>query len=277
MELFLEIWDTVCCLLLCQIRHTFHLSLFRLSHVLPNSKAGAEIIGQNMRGGDSAALNVPRSEVPNLPGWQQSCHVLWIPKNYHPLRILRIHSSCACPFFNVIQWYQVFDFWRPLEAMIPGRRVEVPGPGHRMPGLERHHLGDLDDALGPMTSHDLSLLFKHFLTILEGIEGYNSISVLIKNVFWTGARPFLAFATSETSLMPQKFSRTQSMKESFSKKTSQLSFNLLPLVWSRHLMSTRHWVQDQVMVFVNRIASVIHSCVNEFFGNPNKNIGGRLR
>lgn len=27
------------------------------------------------------------------------------------------------------------------------------------------------------------------------------------------------------------------------------------------------------MVFVNRIASVIHSCVNEFFGNPNKNIG----
>eukprot|EP00435_Cladocopium_sp_Y103_P041386 s9_g11.t1 len=32
-------------------------------------------------------------------------------------------------------------------------------------------------------------------------------------------------------------------------------------------------VEDQVMVFVNRIASVIHSCVNEFFGNPNKNIG----
>ena len=62
--------------------------------------------------------------------------------------------------------------------------MEVPGPGHRMPGqLERHHLGDLDDALGPMTSHDLSLLFKHFLTILEGIEGYNSISVVIKNVF----------------------------------------------------------------------------------------------
>ena len=30
------------------------------------------------------------------------------------------------------------------------------------------------------------------------------------------------------------------------------------------------------MVFVNRIASVIHSCVNEFFGNPNKNIGAEL-
>ncbi|CAE8620397.1 unnamed protein product, partial [Polarella glacialis] len=28
-----------------------------------------------------------------------------------------------------------------------------------------------------------------------------------------------------------------------------------------------------VMVFVNRIAGVVHSCVNEFFGNPNKNIG----
>jgi class 3 adenylate cyclase len=27
------------------------------------------------------------------------------------------------------------------------------------------------------------------------------------------------------------------------------------------------------MVFVNRIAGVVHSCINEFFGSPNKNIG----
>ncbi len=60
-----------------------------------------------------------------------------------------------------------------------------------------------------MTSHDLSLIFNiSYITILEGIEGYKSISVLIKKLFWAGARPFLAFATSETSLMPQKFSRT---------------------------------------------------------------------
>jgi len=32
-------------------------------------------------------------------------------------------------------------------------------------------------------------------------------------------------------------------------------------------------LQDQVMVFVNRIACVVHTSVNEFFGSPNKNIG----
>lgn len=41
----------------------------------------------------------------------------------------------------------------------------------------------------------------------------------------------------------------------------------------RNFTDATEVLQDQVMVFVNRIASVIHSCVNEFFGNPNKNIG----
>lgn len=30
---------------------------------------------------------------------------------------------------------------------------------------------------------------------------------------------------------------------------------------------------DQIMVFVNRIASVVHSCVNDFYGSPNQNVG----
>eukprot|EP00931_Biecheleriopsis_adriatica_P055292 TRINITY_DN32647_c0_g1_i2.p1 TRINITY_DN32647_c0_g1~~TRINITY_DN32647_c0_g1_i2.p1 ORF type:complete len:991 (-),score=185.92 TRINITY_DN32647_c0_g1_i2:95-2998(-) len=41
----------------------------------------------------------------------------------------------------------------------------------------------------------------------------------------------------------------------------------------RNFTDATEVLQDQVMVFVNRIAGVIHSCVNEFFGNPNKNIG----
>jgi len=41
----------------------------------------------------------------------------------------------------------------------------------------------------------------------------------------------------------------------------------------RNFTDAMEVLQDQVMVFVNRIAAVIHSCVNEFFGNPNKNIG----
>lgn len=32
-------------------------------------------------------------------------------------------------------------------------------------------------------------------------------------------------------------------------------------------------LQDHVTIFVNGIASIVHSCVDEFFGNPNKNVG----
>jgi len=41
----------------------------------------------------------------------------------------------------------------------------------------------------------------------------------------------------------------------------------------RNFSDTTEVLQDQVMLFVNRIASVVHSCINEFFGSPNKNIG----
>lgn len=32
-------------------------------------------------------------------------------------------------------------------------------------------------------------------------------------------------------------------------------------------------LEDQVMVFVNRIADVVHSCIHEYFGSPNQNVG----
>jgi len=41
----------------------------------------------------------------------------------------------------------------------------------------------------------------------------------------------------------------------------------------RNFTDATEVLQDQVMVFVNRIAGVVHSCIQEFFGSPNKNIG----
>lgn len=41
----------------------------------------------------------------------------------------------------------------------------------------------------------------------------------------------------------------------------------------RNFTDATEVLQDQVMLFVNRIAGVVHSCINEFFGSPNKNIG----
>lgn len=41
----------------------------------------------------------------------------------------------------------------------------------------------------------------------------------------------------------------------------------------RNFIDITEVLQDEVMIFVNRIAAVVHSCANEFFGNPNKNFG----
>merc|ERR1719335_2140080 len=40
-----------------------------------------------------------------------------------------------------------------------------------------------------------------------------------------------------------------------------------------HFTDACEVLQDQVMVFVNRIAAIVHSTADEFFGNPNKNVG----
>lgn len=41
----------------------------------------------------------------------------------------------------------------------------------------------------------------------------------------------------------------------------------------RNFTDATEVLQDQVMVFVNRIAAIVHSTADEFFGNPNKNVG----
>jgi len=41
----------------------------------------------------------------------------------------------------------------------------------------------------------------------------------------------------------------------------------------RNFTDATEVLQDQVMVFVNRIAAIVHATADEFFGNPNKNVG----
>merc|ERR1719253_1402981 len=41
----------------------------------------------------------------------------------------------------------------------------------------------------------------------------------------------------------------------------------------RNFTDATEVLQDQVMLFVNRIAGVVHQCIDDFFGAPNKNIG----
>lgn len=41
----------------------------------------------------------------------------------------------------------------------------------------------------------------------------------------------------------------------------------------RNFADATEILQDQVMIFVNRIAGIVHSCIDEFFGSPNQNVG----
>jgi len=41
----------------------------------------------------------------------------------------------------------------------------------------------------------------------------------------------------------------------------------------RHFTDATEVLQEQVMIFVNRVAGIVHSTINEFFGSPNHNVG----
>ena len=119
----------------------FTFSVFRISHVSPNSKAGAEIIGQNMRGGDSAALNVPRSEVPKSPGqiiFQElnslvmSCRsprIIILSVFYATIHLWRAPSSMKV--LPGVVWVWFLTCWMRPWSQEGGWRCRA---GHRMPG-----------------------------------------------------------------------------------------------------------------------------------------------
>ncbi len=41
----------------------------------------------------------------------------------------------------------------------------------------------------------------------------------------------------------------------------------------RHFEDSTEVMQEQVLLFVNQISEIVHSCVDKFGGSPNKNLG----
>merc|ERR1719446_1235298 len=41
----------------------------------------------------------------------------------------------------------------------------------------------------------------------------------------------------------------------------------------RNFTDATELLHELVMIFTNRISSIVHTCVNDFYGSPNKNIG----
>eukprot|EP00929_Paragymnodinium_shiwhaense_P045534 TRINITY_DN2325_c0_g2_i1.p1 TRINITY_DN2325_c0_g2~~TRINITY_DN2325_c0_g2_i1.p1 ORF type:complete len:1031 (+),score=275.50 TRINITY_DN2325_c0_g2_i1:205-3297(+) len=96
--------------------------------------------------------------------------------------------------------------------------------------------------------------------------------VLEKTIIKIGSLLALGFGEAGAEIIGQNMrgSNTSALNAMIPGRKVEAIFGFCDI---RHFTDATEVLQDQVMVFVNTIAGVVHSCINEFFGSPNKNIG----
>jgi class 3 adenylate cyclase len=96
--------------------------------------------------------------------------------------------------------------------------------------------------------------------------------VLEKTIIKIGSLLALGFGEAGAEIIGQNMqgSETSALNAMIPGRKVEAIFGFCDI---RNFTDATEVLQDQVMVFVNRIAGVVHSCINEFFGSPNKNIG----
>eukprot|EP00913_Durusdinium_trenchii_P022638 g21261.t1 len=229
-------------------------------------EAGAEIIGQNMRGGDSAALNamIPGRRV-EVTGKRE-----WVPSI-----VLRLHYdfvTMPCPVpqrdprsdsKQSTMSKEVADKYTVIRGLGRGKFGQVSEVQHKVTKerfawkqvlLDQSAWQDIEVRLLSRMKH------KNIVRLYDVFQEQGIMDMMLE----------LCTKGSMTEYMADKVEKLGGMKCYLKPSTWEI-WNALQQLLSA--VSFLHENQDQVMVFVNRIASVIHSCVNEFFGNPNKNIG----
>lgn len=95
--------------------------------------------------------------------------------------------------------------------------------------------------------------------------------VLEKTIIKIGSLLALGFGEAGAEIIGQNMKGSDtSMNAMIPGRKVDAIFGLCDI---RNFTDATEVLQDHVMVVVNRIAGVVHSCINEFFGSPNKNIG----
>jgi len=96
--------------------------------------------------------------------------------------------------------------------------------------------------------------------------------VLEKTIIKIGSLLALGFGEAGAEIIGQNMTGKDSaaLNAMIPGKTVDAIFGFCDI---RNFSDATEVLEDQVMVFVNRIAGVVHSCINEFFGSPNQNVG----
>jgi class 3 adenylate cyclase len=96
--------------------------------------------------------------------------------------------------------------------------------------------------------------------------------VLEKTIIKIGSLLALGFGEAGAEIIGQnmKGSETSALNAMIPGRRVEALFGFCDI---RNFTDATEVLQDQVMLFVNRIAGVVHSCANEFYGSPNKNVG----
>lgn len=96
--------------------------------------------------------------------------------------------------------------------------------------------------------------------------------VLEKTIIKIGSLLALGFGEAGAGIIAQnmKGGESSALNTMMAGRKVEAIFGLCNV---RNFTEATEALQDQVMVFVNQIADLVHSCVNEFLGSPNHNIG----
>mmetsp|Transcript_156891 Transcript_156891/g.273078 ORF Transcript_156891/g.273078 Transcript_156891/m.273078 type:complete len:942 (+) Transcript_156891:140-2965(+) len=170
----------------------------------------------------------------------------------------------------------------PLEAMTIGdeehHREQVAASKKKQPLLPNNHATLTKDLLSTRSRmkrwmmkinfYNTSLRGRHSQQVSEPMETV----VLEKTIIKIGSLLALGFGEAGAEIIGQnmKGGDSSALNAMIPGRKVEALFGFCDI---RNFTDATEVLQDQVMVFVNRIAGVVHSCINEFFGSPNKNIG----
>lgn len=170
----------------------------------------------------------------------------------------------------------------PLEAMTIGdeehHREQVAASKKKQPLLPANHATLTRELLSSRSRYKRWMMKLNFYkTWLRGkpteqVSEPMETVVLEKTIIKIGSLLALGFGEAGAEIIGQnmKGGDTSALNAMIPGRKVEALFGFCDI---RNFTDATEVLQDQVMVFVNRIAGVVHSCINEFFGSPNKNIG----
>jgi len=159
------------------------------------------------------------------------------------------------------------DHQRHLEQVAANRREQIADPMVALPSERRAR-----NTLWERVQRWKDKLSAHMHPADRNVPEPMETAVLEKTIIKIGSLLALGFGEAGAEIIGQnmKGGDSAALDVMIPGRRVDCIFGFCDI---RNFSDATEVLQDQVMLFVNRIASVVHSCITEFFGSPNKNMG----